>query len=275
LSLLTFFSLLLLRTCSAVYNYYKAWLYYSTVTDCSYGATCYCLHLAIVFCCQEHHEQATRGKWRNGSGSSRVSHYHRQMWPDLTKPVLSPILKHRETTALKIQCVITRQWLKLHLPNFHTFYTNSLPSRPPTVEESSCQVSHYFREFFYSMLTVSGVFQHGWVVGAGGGQDGDFKVLKGKVYGCIRPSYGPHKPLNWLKWREIRSRHLYSIPQSCAATHNHPKASFGYQTAHTDCHYALEKPLCFRKAASKSRPLKCIACFDYEFYEFIHVPSCL
>ena len=41
----------------------------------------------------------------------------------LTKPVLSPIFKRRETTVLKIQCVITHQWLELHLPNFHTFYT--------------------------------------------------------------------------------------------------------------------------------------------------------
>jgi len=40
---------------------------------------------------------------------------------------------------------ITCQWLKLHLPNFHTSYTNSLPSRPSTVEEFSNQVSCHFR----------------------------------------------------------------------------------------------------------------------------------
>ena len=31
------------------------------------------------------------------------------------------------------------------------------------------------------MLIVSGMFQQGWVEGAEGGQDGDFKFLKRKV----------------------------------------------------------------------------------------------
>jgi len=31
------------------------------------------------------------------------------------------------------------------------------------------------------MLIVSGEFQHGWVVGAGGKQDGGFKFLKREV----------------------------------------------------------------------------------------------
>jgi len=30
-----------------------------------------------------------------------------------------------------------------------------------------------------------------------------FYFLKRKVWGCIRPSYGPFRPLNWLKLREI------------------------------------------------------------------------
>jgi len=55
------------------------------------------------------------------------------------------ISKHREMTVLKIQCVLTRQRLQLHLPNFHTLYTNSLPSKPSTVQESSCQISRHFR----------------------------------------------------------------------------------------------------------------------------------
>ena len=51
-------------------------------------------------------------------------------------------------TVLTILCAISRQWLKLRLPNFHAFYANSLPSRPSTVEESSCEVSRHFRQFF-------------------------------------------------------------------------------------------------------------------------------
>ena len=45
--------------------------------------------------------------------------------------------------------------------------------------------SSQFRYSFY-LLTVSGKFQHGWVVGAGGRQDGSFKFFKeeptGEVY---------------------------------------------------------------------------------------------
>ena len=115
----------------------------------------------------------------------------------LTKPVLSPILKHREMTVIKILCVITHQWLKLHLPNFYTFYTNSLPSRPSTVEESSCQVSHHFRWFFYSVFAVSGVFQHGWVVGPEAGRTvilnfwrGRFRGASGQVLGLTSLWYG-------------------------------------------------------------------------------------
>ena len=58
------------------------------------------------------------------------------MLTGLTKPVLSPVSKHRETTVLKIQCIVTRQWLKLHMANFHMFYANSLPSRSSTVQEN-------------------------------------------------------------------------------------------------------------------------------------------
>ena len=36
----------------------------------------------------------------------------------VTKPGLLPILKHRKLTVLKIQRVVPRQWLKLHLTNF-------------------------------------------------------------------------------------------------------------------------------------------------------------
>jgi len=60
------------------------------------------------------------------------------------------------------------------------FYTNSLPSRLSAVQESSCQVSCCFR-VFYLVLTVSGEFQHGWVVGTEDGQDGGFKFLQRKT----------------------------------------------------------------------------------------------
>ena len=71
----------------------------------------------------------------------------------------------------------TRQWLKLNVPNINTFYTNSLPSRLFTLQESNGQVSHYFRWFptildgFYLVFMVLGEFQHGWAVEAGGRQD--------------------------------------------------------------------------------------------------------
>jgi len=38
-----------------------------------------------------------------------------------------------------------------------------------------------FPAFFYSVLTVSGKFQHGWVVGAEGRQESGFKFFKRKV----------------------------------------------------------------------------------------------
>ena len=41
-------------------------------------------------------------------------------WSDKTG--LLPI---SEMAVLKVQCVVSCQWLKLHLPNSHTFYTNS------------------------------------------------------------------------------------------------------------------------------------------------------
>jgi len=74
-------------------------------------------------------------------------------------------------------------------------YTNSLPSRPSTVGESSCKVSRHFRLSVHCIRRVPI-----WVGGgARGGKDGDSIFLNRKVYGCIRPSYGPHKPLDRLK----------------------------------------------------------------------------
>ena len=76
--------------------------------------------------------------------------------------------------------------LKLAYGNFthpiSQFYTNSLPLRQSTVEESSSLVSHH-SDCFYAVLTISGVFQHEWVVGAGGRRDNDFNFLKEKGVG--------------------------------------------------------------------------------------------
>jgi len=60
--------------------------------------------------------------------------------------------------------------------------------------------------------------------------------------------------LNWLKWRKIYNRHIYLTPQSCAATHSHLKTG---QASIWTADRLYRSPLCFRKAASKSRPLKC------------------
>ena len=95
-------------------------------------------------------------------------------WLLVTRSDKIGLTTHLKATVLKIRCVVTFQWLKLHLPDFHTFCTNSLPLKPSTVQESSYQVSCHL--LFYSVLTVSGNLQHGWVAGAWGG-----------------PSCGPHK----------------------------------------------------------------------------------
>ena len=68
---------------------------------------------------------------------------------------------------LKIQCVVTCQWLKLHLKifhtfytNFHMFYTNSLPSKLSTVQESSCRGSAVLDSFYlYQASSIMGGWQ--------------------------------------------------------------------------------------------------------------------
>ena len=62
----------------------------------------------------------------------------------------------------------------------------------------------------------------------------------------------PHKSLNWLKCREIHSRHLYSIPQSYAAIPRLAKPSLGHQT---------RLPPCFRKQPAKTDHSS-VACFE-------------
>jgi len=43
---------------------------------------------------------------------------------------------------------------------------------------------------FYSVLTVSGELQYGWVVRAGGGQDGGFKNERGKCMDALSQAIG-------------------------------------------------------------------------------------
>ena len=51
----------------------------------------------------------------------------------------------------------------------------------------------------FSVLTISGKFQHGFTVGAEDRQDGGFKIIKRKVQRWITQSYGSFRSLNWLK----------------------------------------------------------------------------
>jgi len=76
--------------------------------------------------------------------------------------------------------------------------------------------------------------------GGEGGQDGGFKFLKRKSKGCIRPSYEPFRFLNWLKMKG-------NVQQSSLSN---------------------KSLLCYRKAASKSRPItvsvQYFNCFECE-----------
>jgi len=60
--------------------------------------------------------------------------------------------------VLKIQYVVTRQWLKLHPPNFHTitYLQNHL-----LYKNQAAKFPAILDSFFYLVLTVSGEFQHG------------------------------------------------------------------------------------------------------------------
>ena len=81
------------------------------------------------------------------------------------------IAYYKELKWFKLQFVVTHQWLKLHLPNFHTFYTNWLPLRQSTVQESNSQVSHHFLNL---VLKISGEFQY---------SRGKMVILKRKALG--------------------------------------------------------------------------------------------
>jgi len=89
---------------------------------------------------------------------------------------LSPILKHRETIVLNIQYIVTRQWLKLHLPNFHTFTLIPYLQEHPLCKNQAAKFPTILDNFF----TQCSLYQHGWVAGAVGRQDGGFKFVKRK-----------------------------------------------------------------------------------------------
>ena len=142
------------------------------------------------------------------------------MWPGLTKPVLSPILKYRETTVLIILCVITRQWLKLRLSNFHTFYTNSLPSRPSTVEESSCQVSHHLDSFLLGVDCIRCVPT--WVGGGGRRRERRlFKIFKEKGLGVHQAKLWASRAFGMAKMKgNSQQTCLFNTTQLCS--HSQP-----------------------------------------------------
>ena len=73
----------------------------------------------------------------------------------IDKTRLNTYFETLELPVINIQCVGTHQWLKLLVPNFHTFYTSFLSSRAPTVQESSSKLSQYFRQL-YSVSTNMG-----------------------------------------------------------------------------------------------------------------------
>ena len=80
-------------------------------------------------------------------------------------------------TVSKIQCVVTHQWLKLHLSNFHMFNTNSLPSRPTHV--GTCLIQSTQNK---KLTKMAGNFAD-WFLYGGGQQDGGFKILKRNALG--------------------------------------------------------------------------------------------
>ena len=101
--------------------------------------------------------------------------------------------------------------------------------------------------FLYSVLTLSGKFQHGWRAGAGDRQHGGFKFYKRKAYGYIRTSCGPYKSLNWLR----------KLPADPFIQHHRAVQPLTVipRPANLDTRLAAQTDY-LRKADSKSRPLK-------------------
>ena len=70
-----------------------------------------------------------------------------------------------------------------------------------------------------------------------------------------------HQAKLWVtqvfKLAKMKGNLQQTTPQSCTATHSHPKPPFVHQTAHTDHHCASEKQ------PAKADHLS-VACFQYE-----------
>jgi len=98
---------------------------------------------------------------------SRLSQYP-------TKLDLLSVLKHRERAVLKIQCVVARQWLKLHPPIFTRFTLISYLQGHPFYKNQAAKFPAIL-DGFYLALTVIGEFQQNWVKGAGGWPVDGFK----------------------------------------------------------------------------------------------------
>ena len=79
------------------------------------------------------------------------------------------------------------------------------------------------------LLTASGEFQHGWVAGAGGGQNGG--EMHRDVLGQVM---GHASTVDTFVQQHRAVQPLTAIPRLA-------KPSFGYHTAHTGCHCASEK----------------------------------
>ena len=77
-----------------------------------------------------------------------------------------------------------------------------------------------------------------------------FTKLKREEVGQVITHLGLH---NWLKWKDIYSTGIFSTPWICTVTYSHPQDGQSSISA-PDRLYRL--PLCLRKVASKSRPLK-------------------
>ena len=99
-----------------------------------------------------------------------------------------------------------------------------------------------------------------------GGQDGGFRFLNiGMHYAKLWAIQG----FKLVEMKGMHCRHLYWTPQSYAATHSHPQSS---QAAIWTLGCSYGSTLCYKKkAASKSRPLKCtVACFECDTLELMY-----
>ena len=161
-------------------------------------------------------------------------------------------------------------------PNFYPFYTNSLFKTIHCTRINQSSFLPFQIVFFYSVLTVSGEFQHGQVVvlciqttfswgiyweravwicyasGAGGEQGGGFKFLKRKAQAKLWA-------IQVSKLAEMKRnlQQTFNTTELCS----HSKPFHLDKTAHTDCH-----------RAEKQLNHSSVDCFECENQQFI---SCI